>query len=73
MLRRLMRSCLLPLLRRGLGGFDFSAPLTRKWSSVGADQGIQHYLVKPFNAETFDDKIQEVLQQPAAAASRRGQ
>ena len=36
-------------------------------------QGIQHYLVKPFNAETFDDKIQEVLQQPAAAASRRGQ
>ena len=36
-------------------------------------QGIQHYLVKPFNAETFDEKIQEVLQQPAAAASRRGQ
>ena len=24
-------------------------------------QGIQHYLVKPFNAETFDNKIQEVL------------
>jgi two-component system chemotaxis response regulator CheY len=26
-------------------------------------QGIQHYLVKPFNAETFDNKIHEVLQQ----------
>ena len=24
-------------------------------------QGIQHYLVKPFNAETFVNKIQEVL------------
>ena len=24
-------------------------------------QGIQYYLVKPFNAETFDNKIQEVL------------
>ena len=24
-------------------------------------QGIQHYLVKPFNAETFDNKIQEAL------------
>ena len=24
-------------------------------------QGIQHYLVKPFNTETFDNKIQEVL------------
>ena len=24
-------------------------------------QGIQHYLGKPFNAETFDNKIQEVL------------
>ena len=24
-------------------------------------QGIQHYLVKPFNAETFDNKIREVL------------
>ncbi len=24
-------------------------------------QGTQHYLVKPFNAETFDNKIQEVL------------
>ena len=34
-------------------------------------QGIRHYLVKPFNAETFDDKIQEVLQQPTAA-TRRG-
>lgn len=29
-------------------------------------QGIRHYLVKPFNAEIFDDKIQEVLQQPIA-------
>jgi len=24
-------------------------------------QGIQHYLVKPFNAEMFDNKIQEIL------------
>ena len=24
-------------------------------------QGIQHYLVKPFNAEPFDNNIQEVL------------
>jgi two-component system, chemotaxis family, chemotaxis protein CheY len=26
--------------------------------------GIRHYLVKPFNAQTFDDKIQQVLHQP---------
>ena len=30
-------------------------------------QGI---LVKPFNAEVFDDKIQEVLQQPTSTTSR---
>ena len=33
-------------------------------------QGIQHYLVKPFNAEVFDNKIQEVLQQPTSTTSR---
>ena len=32
-------------------------------------QGIQHYLVKPFNAEVFDNKIQEVLQQPTSTTS----
>jgi two-component system, chemotaxis family, chemotaxis protein CheY len=26
--------------------------------------GIRHYLVKPFNAQTFDDKIKEVFQEP---------
>jgi two-component system chemotaxis response regulator CheY len=26
--------------------------------------GIHHYLIKPFNAQTFDDKIREVFQQP---------
>ena len=31
-------------------------------------QGI---LVKPFNAEVFDDKIQEVLQQPTSTTSRQ--
>ena len=30
-------------------------------------QGIQHYLVKPFNAEVFDNKIQEILQQPTTS------
>ena len=34
-------------------------------------QGIQHYLVKPFNAEVFDNKIQEVLQQPTSITSRQ--
>jgi len=34
-------------------------------------QGIQHYLVKPFDAETFDNKIQEVLQQSTSTPSRR--
>lgn len=28
--------------------------------------GIHHYLVKPFNAETFDKKIHEVLRQSTA-------
>ncbi len=28
--------------------------------------GICHYLVKPFDAETFDQKIHEVLLQPIA-------
>ena len=31
-----------------------------------AKQGIQHYLVKPFNAEKFDSKIHEVLLQPVS-------
>ena len=33
-------------------------------------QGIQHYLVKPFNAEVFDNKIQGVLQQPTSTHIR---
>jgi two-component system chemotaxis response regulator CheY len=28
--------------------------------------GIRHYLVKPFNAETFDQKIHKVLLEPVA-------
>lgn len=28
--------------------------------------GIRHYLVKPFNAEKFDAKVQEALQLPTA-------
>jgi len=30
------------------------------------DLGIRHYLVKPFNAQMFDDKIHQVMLQPAA-------
>jgi two-component system chemotaxis response regulator CheY len=26
--------------------------------------GIRHYMVKPFNAQMFDDKIQQILLQP---------
>ena len=33
-----------------------------------ATLGIRHYLVKPFNAEMFDVKINEVLLQPAEKA-----
>jgi len=31
-----------------------------------AKLGIRHYLVKPFDAETFDQKIREVMLQPTA-------